>query len=135
MKRFWKYGVEYAVLEDGDVLQKEPIQFGPIVLRSGDRIVCMGDGRQHRSFQMLPGHSLQYAGYVMVDGEAQFLLFTVPEQPAFKQNGVYYSFLFLEPSEVLCLYTGIGSREIFLKNVVLASEPVVEQPMQLTIFD
>ena len=134
MKRFWKYGVEYAILEPSDDLQDEPIQFGPIMLQPGDRITYMGDGRSHRSFSMSEGYSLEYAGHVYV-GDGQFLLFTVPEQPAFKQNGVYYSFLFLEPSEVLCLYTGIGSREVFLKNVVLASEPVVEQPMQLTIFD
>lgn len=134
MKRFWQHSVEYAILEPSDDLQDEPIQFGPIMLQLGDRITYMGDGRSHRSFSMSEGYSLEYAGHVYVD-DGQFLLFTVPEQPQFQQHGIYYSFLFLEPPHTLCLYNGVGSKEIFLKDVALANEPVVMQPVQLTIFD
>lgn len=134
MKRFWKYGVEYAILEAKDELKKEAIQFGPVLLSPGDRVKYMGDGREHRSFKMAEGFSLEYAGHVYV-GDGQFLLFTVPEQPQFQQHGIYYSFLFLEPPHTLCLYNGVGSKEIFLKDVALANEPVVMQSVQLTIFD
>lgn len=135
MKRFWKYAAEYAILEAQDELIQEPIQFGPVILNPGDRIQYMGDGREHRSFKMAEGFSLEYVGYVLLDDRAQFLLFTVPEQPLFKKHGVYYSFLFLDPPYKLCLYNGIGSREIILEHVVFVDEPAIMRPLQLSIFD
>lgn len=136
MKRFWKYACEYAMLEPNDNLIQEPVRFGPIILKPGDRIAYMGDGRPHRSFEMAEGFSLQYTGYVLLEENAQFLLFTVPEQPEFKMHGIYYSFLFLEPPYTLCLYNGIGSRVIYLKNVISAQhEPKAKRHVQLTIFN
>lgn len=134
MKRFCRYDVEYAILENHDKLIQVPIEFGPINLNPGDRIVYMGDGRPHRSFAMKEGFSLQYVGYVCID-DSKFLLFTVPERQEFQKYGVYYSFLFHNPPHALCLYNGVGSREIFLKDVVLANSPPVVKPMQLSIFD
>lgn len=135
MKRFWKYSAEYAILEANDELKKEAIQFGPVLLSPGDRVKYMGDGREHRSFKMAEGFSLEYAGYALEDN-AQFLLFGVPEQPEFQKHGIYYSFLFLEPPHTLCIFNGTGSRLIFLKEVVLVNQkPKIIYPIQLTIFD
>ncbi|MBZ4687332.1 MAG: hypothetical protein JG764_965 [Clostridiales bacterium] len=135
MRRFWQHDAEYCQLQ-GEMVIKTPLQFGPVILKPGDRITYMGDGRKHRSFEMDEGYSLQYCGYVLTESACKALLFTVPEQPQFKKYGIYYVFYHLTPNQednpphkvrTLWLVRGPlgGGRDIILEEVRMAThEPI-----------
>lgn len=138
MKFIYSHDAEGCILE-GEKLDLTPIKLGSSIITSGTCIKYMGDGRPHRSFEMAGDYTLEYAGILRFGGNNEFnrALFTVYDYNYFKDNNLYYSFVYVN-NKMLWLIRGEygGMRDILLKRVEVIKDPVTpkQNPQQLSLF-
>lgn len=138
MKFIYSNDAEGCILE-GEKLDLNPVRFGPFIIKPGTCIRYMGDGRQHRSFEMDGDYALEYAGMLWFGKNNEFnrVLFSVYDFDYFKDNSLYYSFVYVN-SKMLWLKRGKhgGMRDILLEKVEIVKDPVNPKqiPQQLSLF-
>lgn len=138
MKFIYSNDAEGCILE-GEKLDITPIKLGPFIIKPGTCIKYMGDGRPYRSFKMADNYTLEYAGMLKYgpNNELNRILFTVHNYNYFKDNNLYYSFVYIN-DKMLWLIRGPygGIRDIILKKVEIVKNPATpeQEPQQLSFF-
>lgn len=138
MKFIYSNDTEGCILE-GEKLDFTPIKFGAFIIKPGTCIKYMGDGRPHRSFEMVGDYALEYAGMLRFGKNNEFnrILFTVYNYDYFKDNNLHYSFVYVN-NKILWLKRGKygGMRDILLETVEIVKNPITpkQNPRQLSLF-
>lgn len=100
MITFTQNGAMYAELEEGDEIQKKPIELGDGTLHPGEYVNKLGEKRRS-SFEMQDGWYLKYVGRVN-----DVLLFNT--NCARDSYDIYYAFYYYDKNTLLIIGRGQG---------------------------
>lgn len=125
MKIYYGNGAMYAKVEDGDEIEKVPVELGDRKLYPGQYINRLGHGK--RSFEMQDGWFLRYEGRV-----GEILLFYVNAE---KTVDFYYAFIYVTPKELLVQRAQNSFYDIRVEHLEVYDEvPQKDVSYQLAIF-
>ena len=138
MKLFYSNDAEGCILE-GEKLDLAPIKLGQHTVKVGTCIRYMGDGRPHRSFEMVGDYTLEYSGMLRFGENNEFnrILFSVYGFNYLKDNNLFYSFVYVDDKMLWLIRGNLGGmRDILLKKVEIVKGPVTPKqiPQQLSLF-
>lgn len=136
MKLFYSNDAEGCILE-GEQLDTSPIKLGKHEIKVGTCIKYMGDGRKHRSFEVSRDYALEYAGMLRLGKESNRILFSIYNFDYFKENNLYYSFVYVDENLLLQVRGPMGGvRDILPKQVEIVRNPVrpMQAPIQLSLW-
>ncbi|MFV9511818.1 hypothetical protein [Tepidibacillus sp. LV47] len=124
MNTFFQFGAMYAEIEEGDVIERAPIELGDKILEPGDYVRKIGE-KKRTSFEMQDGYYLKYIGKI-----DKYLLFLTNSYEDWQNSKFFYAFAYVD-NNTLVIGGRKGVRDIRVNKLEVFKEvtfkPVKEQ--------
>ncbi|GAW29385.1 hypothetical protein [Carboxydocella sp. ULO1] len=129
MQIYFGRGAMYAKVEEGDQIQRVPIELGDKTLHPGQYVKRLGH-KKRSSFEMKDGWYLRYEGRI-----DEILLFSVNAIGTEGTDNFYYAFVQITPNDLLVQSAQNAFYDVHVEWLEVYDEvPMQETMQQLSLF-